>query len=182
LAFVSYLAIFFNTAYGVDKVSVGGLVAIASLFGSVLRPVGGLIADRIGGVAVLRVVFVLFAVLAFGVAAAPPLAIGQVLVFAAVGALGAGNGAVFQIVPQRFGNEIGIVTGIVGAAGGIGGFYLPNLLGVLRAASGTFAGGFIAFGTLALVGAVLITLRGRIWSATFLQRTTTSYAFAIEEG
>ena len=182
LAFVSYLAIFFNTAYGVDKVSVGVLVGIASLFGSVLRPIGGLIADSVGGVAVLRVIFVLFAVLAFGIATAPPLAIGQLLVFAAVGTLGAGNGAVFQIVPQRFGKEIGIVTGIVGAAGGIGGFYLPNLLGVLRASTGTFASGFITFGALALFGAILITLRGRIWSGTFLLGKPTSYAFAIEEG
>ena len=104
------------------------------------------------------------------------------MVFAAVGALGAGNGAVFQIVPQRFGKEIGIVTGIVGAAGGIGGFYLPNLLGVLRASTGTFASGFITFGALAVFGAILITLRGRIWSGTFLLGKPTSYAFAIEEG
>ncbi len=83
---------------------------------------------------------------------------------------------------ERFGKEIGIVTGIVGAAGGIGGFYLPNLLGLLRAASGTFASGFITFGVLALVGAVFITIRGRIWSATFLRRISRSYAFAIEEG
>jgi MFS transporter, NNP family, nitrate/nitrite transporter len=182
LAFVSYLAIFFNTAYGVDKVSVGVLVAVASLFGSVLRPIGGLIADRVGGVAVLRVIFVLFAGLALGIATGPPLAIGQLLVFAAVGALGAGNGAVFQIVPQRFGKEIGIVTGIVGAAGGLGGFYLPNLLGVLRASTGTFASGFITFGALALSGAILIMLRGRVWSGTFLLGKPTSYAFAIEEG
>jgi NNP family nitrate/nitrite transporter-like MFS transporter len=182
LAFVSYLAIFFNTAYGVDKVSVGLLVAIASLFGSVSRPIGGLIADRVGGVPVLRVIFIAFAALAFCIALAPPLAIGQIFVFAAVGCLGAGNGAVFQIVPQRFGKEIGIVTGLVGAAGGIGGFYLPNLLGILRAASGTFSSGFITFGTLALVGAILITLRGRVWSGTFLLGRPTSYAFAIEEG
>jgi NNP family nitrate/nitrite transporter-like MFS transporter len=101
--------------------------------------------------------------LAFGIALAPPLAFGQVLVFAAVGCLGAGNGAVFQIVPQRFGNEIGIVS-------------------VLRAASGTFASGFITFGALALLGAILITLRGRVWSGTFLLGRPTSYAFAIEEG
>jgi NNP family nitrate/nitrite transporter-like MFS transporter len=182
LAFVSYLAIFFNTAYDVDKVHVGVLVAIASLCGSVLRPVGGLIADRVGGVIVLRVVFVVFACLALGIAVAPPLAIGQLLVFAAAATLGTGNGAVFQIVPQRFGKEIGIVTGIVGAAGGIGGFYLPNLLGVLRSATGTFTSGFLTFGALSLLGAILITLRGRVWTTTFLVRRGTSYAFAIEEG
>ncbi|MGD0471820.1 MAG: hypothetical protein ABSB70_01200 [Candidatus Velthaea sp.] len=147
-----------------------------------LRPIGGLIADRVGGVPVLRVVFIAFAALAFGIALAPPLAIGQILVFAAVGCLGAGNGAVFQIVPQRFGKEIGIITGIVGAAGGIGGFYLSNLLGISRAASGTFASGFITFAALALLGAVLITLRGRVWSGTFLIGRPATFTFAIEEG
>lgn len=182
LGFVSYLAIFFNTAYSVDKVAVGLLVATASLMGSALRPVGGYIADRVGGVAVLRVVFVGFAFLAFAIATAPPLAIGQLLVFAAVGLLGAGNGAVFQIVPQRFANEIGIVSGIVGAAGGLGGFYLPNLLGILRASTGTFAAGFITFGIIALVGAVMITVMGRVWAGSFLTGRRTAFAFAIEEG
>lgn len=170
LAMVSYLAIFFNTAYNVDKVSVGILVAIASLFGSVLRPVGGYIADRIGGVPLLRVIFVVFAGLCVGIATAPPLSLCQLLVFAAVGCLGMGNGAVFQIVPQRFPAEIGVVTGLVGAAGGLGGFYLPNVLGLLRAGTGTFASGFIAFGTLALCGAIAITIVGRLWSGTFLVR------------
>ena len=182
LGFVSYLAIFFNTAYGVDKVQVGWLVATASLFGSVLRPIGGYIADRIGGVAVLRVVFVLFGALAIAIATAPPLAVVSLLVFAAVGALGAGNGAVFQIVPQRFPKDIGIVTGIVGAAGGLGGFYLPNLLGLLRASTGTFASGFITFGVLALCGGLLITVMGRVWQRTFLTGERTSFAFAVEEG
>jgi NNP family nitrate/nitrite transporter-like MFS transporter len=169
LALVSYLAIFFNTAYGVDKVKVGVLVALAALFGSVLRPIGGYVSDRIGGVVVVRAVYVAFALCAFAIAFAPPLAACAVLVFIATGLLGMGNGAIFQIVPQRFSAEIGIVTGIVGAAGGLGGFYLPNVIGQLRAMSGTFASGFIAFGVLALVGAALVTVRGRVWSTTFLR-------------
>jgi NNP family nitrate/nitrite transporter-like MFS transporter len=164
-------------------VSVGVLVAIASLFGSVLRPVGGYIADRIGGIEVARGVLVAFAILSIGIALAPPLSVCQLLVFAAVGCLGMGNGAIFQIVPQRFPGEIGIVTGVVGAAGGLGGFYLPNLLGILRASTGTFASGFICFGTLAIVGAIALTLMGRVWNATFLQPgKKTNFAFALEEG
>jgi MFS transporter, NNP family, nitrate/nitrite transporter len=183
LAMVSYLAIYFNTAYNVDKVSVGVLVAIASLFGSVLRPIGGYISDRVGGVALLRVMYVVFGVLCVGIAFSPPLAICQLLVFAAVGSLGMMNGAVFQIVPQRFPTEIGVVTGIVGAAGGIGGFYLPNLLGLLRASTGTFASGFICFGTLSLIGAIAIVLVGRMWNSTFLTPgEKTNFAFALEEG
>jgi NNP family nitrate/nitrite transporter-like MFS transporter len=183
LAMVSYLAIYFNTAYNVDKVSVGVIVAIASFVGSLLRPVGGYISDRIGGVALLRVMYVVFAVICVGISFQPSLAVCELLVYAGVGSLGMMNGAVFQIVPQRFPVEIGIVTGIVGAAGGIGGFYLPNLLGILRAQTGTFASGFICFGTLSLVGAIAIVLVGRVWNTTFLTPgERTNFAFAVEEG
>ena len=63
-----------------------------------------------------------------------------VLLFLGMGLLGMGNGSVFQLVPQRFPKEIGVMTGIVGAAGGIGGFFLPNLLGGLKQLTGSFAG------------------------------------------
>jgi len=181
LALVSYLAIYFNTAYGVDKVHVGMLVAAASLAGSVLRPVGGFVADRIGGVVLAPIVLVVFAIGALVVATQPPLGTCAFVVFAMTGALGMGNGAIFQIVPQRFPREIGIVTGIVGAAGGLGGFYLPNLLSVMRAHTGTFASGFVTFAALAIAGAILLTLAGRGWSASFLSRGRTSFAFALEE-
>jgi NNP family nitrate/nitrite transporter-like MFS transporter len=181
LALVSYLAIYFNTAYGVDKVHVGMLVAAASLAGSVLRPVGGLIADRIGGIVLAPIVLIVFAVGALIVATQPPLGTCAFVVFVMTGALGMGNGAIFQIVPQRFSKEIGIVTGIVGAAGGLGGFYLPNLLSILRAHTGTFASGFITFAGIAIAGAILLALAARSWNATFLSRGRTSFAFALEE-
>lgn len=181
LALVSYLAIYFNTAYGIDKVHVSYLVAIASLMGSLLRPVGGWIADRIGGIVLAPIVLVVFALCAFAVAIQPPLAVCAIVVFVMTGALGMGNGAIFQIVPQRFPAEIGIITGIVGAAGGIGGFYLPNLLAILRSQTGTFASGFITFASIAIVGAVLLAVIGRTWSITFLRGGRTSFAFALEE-
>ncbi len=68
-----------------------------------------------------------------GMAALPSLSAGTALLFAVMVALGMGNGCVFQLVPQRFPDEIGVVTGIVGAAGGLGGFVLPTLLGSLEA-------------------------------------------------
>jgi NNP family nitrate/nitrite transporter-like MFS transporter len=182
LALVSYLAIYFNTAYGIDAVRVSYLVAVASLLGSVLRPVGGFVADRVSGVVLGPIVLTVFALCALVVATQPPLALCALFVFVMTGALGMGNGAIFQVVPQRFPAQIGIVTGIVGAAGGLGGFYLPNLLALTRTATGTFASGFIIFAAIAVVGAVLLALVGRSWSTSFLGRERTAFAFSLEEG
>ncbi|BBP89981.1 hypothetical protein BsIDN1_35990 [Bacillus safensis] len=72
----------------------------------------------------------------------PALPVVIALLFAGMMCLGMGNGAVFQLVPQVFHKEIGIVTGIVGAAGGIGGFFLPNILGSLKELTGSYTFGF----------------------------------------
>src|SRR5207247_6043227 len=79
-----------------------------------------------------------------------------------LGALGAGNGAVFQLIPMRFAERMPLMTGIVGAAGGLGGFLLPSLLGVLRGATGSYRTGFLVFaavGGAALLQAVSIRFR-----------------------
>jgi nitrate/nitrite transporter NarK len=75
------------------------------------------------------------------VALMPRLSVAVAILFVAIGLLGMGNGAVFQLVPQRFPNRIGIVTGVVGAAGGLGGFFLPFVLGAVRDATGSYAAG-----------------------------------------
>jgi len=105
-----------------------------------------------------------------GMAALPSLALGTLLIFLAMGMLGMGNGAVFQLVPQRFPKEIGVVTGIVGAAGGLGGFFLPNLLGGLKQLTGSFAGSFLIFSMVG-VGCVVAMLRAsRSWQGSFVGR------------
>jgi NNP family nitrate/nitrite transporter-like MFS transporter len=93
-----------------------------------------------------------------------------VLLFLGMGALGMGNGSVFQLVPQRFPKEIGVLTGIVGAAGGVGGFFLPNLLGGLKQLTGTFAGGFLVFALVGFVCAGLLVVVSRTWERTFVGR------------
>jgi NNP family nitrate/nitrite transporter-like MFS transporter len=118
--------------------------------------------------------------MAFVVAARPSLGMCELAIFTLFGVLGTGNGAVFQIVPQRFPKEIGVLTGLVGAAGGVGGFCLPSLLGILKASSGTYASGWITFGAIAIGAAVALTIVGGVWNLTFMQRRTAALAFATE--
>jgi MFS transporter, NNP family, nitrate/nitrite transporter len=75
-----------------------------------------------------------------------------------------GNGAVFQLVPQRFPDRIGLVTGIVGAAGGLGGFFLPSVLGAIRDYSGTYAPGLALFTTAFVAGTFVLLELGNRWS------------------
>jgi NNP family nitrate/nitrite transporter-like MFS transporter len=85
-----------------------------------------------------------------------------------MGLLGMGNGSVFQLVPQRFPKEIGVITGVVGAAGGVGGFFLPNLLGGLKGLTGTFGAGFAVFAVTAAGCVGLLCLLRARWENTFL--------------
>src|SRR5262249_54093203 len=130
----------------------------------------GHLADRLGGVRLLVGLYVGVGLLMLRMSALPPLAAGTVLLFLGMGLLGMGNGAVFQLVPQRFAKEIGVVTGGVGAAGGVGGFFLPNLLGGLKQLPGSFAGGFFVFGFVGLGCAACLLYAARTWVREFLGR------------
>src|SRR4051812_36922000 len=89
--------------------------------------------------------------------------------FLGMGAIAPGNGAVFQLVPQRFPREIGVMTGIVGSAGGLGGFVLPTALGASKQATGSFSGGFLAFALVGgLGGALALAHASRGWRGIFL--------------
>jgi NNP family nitrate/nitrite transporter-like MFS transporter len=85
----------------------------------------------------------------------------------AMGALGMGNGAVFQLVPQRFRNEMGVMTGLVGMFGGVGGFYLASSLGLAKQWTGSYQIGFLGFAALALAALASLSLVKRKWRATW---------------
>jgi NNP family nitrate/nitrite transporter-like MFS transporter len=162
----SSLTIFFNAEYGLDPVVAGFFTAGCVFAGSLIRPVGGAIADRIGGLSTLLVVL---SVAAVGLIVAgfhlpnPWVALAVILV--AMMALGAGNGAVFQLAPVRFPKEIGVVTGLVGAMGGVGGFYLASTLGLAKQLTGQYQAGFLGFAGLAFValaGVAMLRLRSRM--------------------
>ena len=164
----SSLTIYFNSEYGLDPVIAGFFTAACVFAGSFIRPVGGALADRIGGVRTLSVVYVLAAagltVASFHMGS-PWLALG-VLMFSMM-ALGAGNGAVFQLAPQRFRKEIGVVTGFIGMTGGVGGFYLASSLGIARKLTGSYQIGFLAFAVLALLALVALIGLKNHWRAVW---------------
>ena len=111
----------------------GYFTAACVFAGSLVRPMGGALADRIGGIRTLLVMYMLAALFLVIVSFGMPSAGLALLVFIlGMGSLGVGNGAVFQLVPQRFRKEIGVMTGLVGMAGGIGGFYLAASLGYIK--------------------------------------------------
>jgi NNP family nitrate/nitrite transporter-like MFS transporter len=165
-----FLNSFFFLQYGLDKVQAGYFATACVIAGSFLRPVGGYLADRFGGIRMLTVLYLGVAAMMLGLSALPPLTVGTALMFMGMGMLGMGNGSVFQLVPQRFPKEIGVITGIVGAAGGLGGFFLPNLLLGLRQQTGTFFWGFLIFGLVSMGCMAVLIYVSRSWEGVFVSR------------
>jgi NNP family nitrate/nitrite transporter-like MFS transporter len=163
----SSLTIYFNDQYGLDPVLAGYFTAACVFAGSLVRPVGGAVADRIGGVRTLTAVYgcacLLLVIASIGLGAWMALGV----FVAAMLCLGMGNGAVFQLVPQRFRKEIGVMTGLVGMAGGLGGFYLAASLGYSKELTGDYRVGLLIFAGLALLAlAGLYGVKSR-WRTTW---------------
>jgi len=141
----SFLPIFLHDQYGYDRVTAGSITALGGLLGSFIRPLGGYTADRLGGIRVLPFVFGAIAATVAGVGWLPEAAWGVALLMAGLAAMGFGNGVVFQVVSDRFSKQMGLASGVIGAAGGIGGFLLPLSLGGLKDLTGTYATGLWCF-------------------------------------
>ncbi|MGA8706492.1 MAG: MFS transporter [Steroidobacteraceae bacterium] len=146
----SYVSLLLTTLYQLSKVDAGLVMAALSLTGAMVRPVGGFIADRLSGVKVLLALLAAISLCNFGFAALmPPLTGGIALLVALYFGFGLGNGATFQLVPHRWKGKTGVMTGIIGAAGGIGGFYLPVVMAMAKESTGSYQAGFATFGALA---------------------------------
>lgn len=171
----SSLTIYFHDQYGLDAVHAGYFTAACVFAGSLVRPIGGWLADRVGGIRSLSFMYVLAAlflvILSFGIAQQQ---LGLLTVVLAMAALGMGNGAVFQLVPQRFRKEIGVMTGLVGMAGGIGGFYLASSLGYSKQITGSYQVGLIIFAGLAVLALVGLSIVKNRWRTTWGASTVTS--------
>ncbi|OLS33548.1 NarK/NasA family nitrate transporter [Bacillus sp. MRMR6] len=166
----SFLSIFFVDQYQTTKVQAGDFVTICVAAGSFFRPVGGYIADKIGGARLLMILFVGVAITMLIVSQLPALPITIAVLFMGMLCLGMGNGAVFQLVPQRFSKEIGVITGIVGAAGGVGGFFVPNILGTLKQITGTYETGFIIIAAIGMSSLIILILAQISWKKSMVAK------------
>jgi NNP family nitrate/nitrite transporter-like MFS transporter len=166
----SFLSIFLRDQYGVSKVAAGDLTSLCVLAGSFLRPVGGMLSDKFGGVRMLMMLYGAVAVLALAVAQLPGMAVTVALFVILMACLGLGNGSVFQLVPQRFENRVGVATGILGAAGGVGGFFLPTMLGSLKQSTNTYASGLLVMAVFAVSALIILVVAQRGWVGRWIAR------------
>jgi NNP family nitrate/nitrite transporter-like MFS transporter len=164
------LVIYFTSQYGVTPIQAGNFAAVCTCVGAMLRPVGGAIADHIGGIRGLTIFYTGAAISLLGVAfITASIWSNLILLMMASGFFGMANGAVFQLLPQRFAREIGVMTGLVGCGGGIGGFLLATMLGYSKGLTGHYTAGLLIFDCLccvALGGLLVVKSRWRsTWGA-----------------
>lgn len=161
VGFCSILPLFFHDQYRLDGITAGSIVAVSGLVGSLIRPLGGYAADRIGGLRalMLSLPLIIGVVAVLGEVTG---AIGAVsLAVVAVGAMGVGNGIILQLASEWFSKQLGLASGIVGAAGGIGGFLLPLWLGTMKEVTGSYRTGLWMFAVVTAIawGTVLVAQR-----------------------
>jgi NNP family nitrate/nitrite transporter-like MFS transporter len=168
VGFASFLAILLGDQYGLTKIHAGELAALGVMAGSVIRPLGGLLADKFGGIRMLNVLFGVVALLAMGVAQLPSLNVAVGLFVVAMACLGLGNGSVFQLMPHRYGSRVGVATGILGAAGSFGGFFLPTLLGKMKDMFGNYSSGLSVLAALAVVALIMLSVVQSDWVGNWI--------------
>lgn len=163
IGLANFLPTYFHDQFAVTKVQAGQLTMLAALMGSAVRVVGGWAADKWGGVNTLTAVFgvVVFSIVlaAFPIGVASTTAIFMVC-FAA---LGAGNGALFQLVPLRWPLATAVAGSMIGEIGALGGSFIPNAMGLSKQATGSFFWGFISFAILAVIAFVILRIAQRNW-------------------
>ena len=161
VAMAGSLPIFLTDSFRLTPKLAGSWTALFIVLATAMRPIGGWLADKVGGRAVLTVVFpaVMLAAVCLGIGGTAAFAIGGAAMACAIGL---GNGAVFKLVPEYFPATVGSVTGLVGAAGGLGGFFPPLVLGLLKKSTGSFTLGFVFLGLFAVM--CLLVVRPKIFA------------------
>jgi len=159
VAMAIYLPIFLTEIFKLAPADAGLRTAGFVVLATVLRPIGGILADRIGGRKILLWVFPATAAMAVFLAC-PMMVTFTIGALGMAAVIGLGNGAVFKLVPEYFPQSVGAVTGLVGAAGGLGGFFPPLVLGAVWEATGTYAPGFVLLALFSVICFIVVFKSG----------------------
>jgi NNP family nitrate/nitrite transporter-like MFS transporter len=171
IGLASFLPTYFYDQFKVTKIEAGQLTMLATVMGSGVRVVGGYISDRVGGINTLSGVLVLVAIslVACGFAGSS-LAVTTLLFMLCFAALGAGNGALFQLVPLRWPLTTAVAGSMIGEVGALGGGFIPNAMGLSKQHSGTYLWGFVAFAVLAVAMLVMLRIVQIRWTRTWAEK------------
>ncbi len=168
LGLATFLPSFYYAQFHMTKVQAGTYTMLATLTGSATRIVGGWFADRIGGITTLSVVFLIAIAGLFGLMGTPTLGVTTALLMLCFAALGAGNGATFQLVPLRWPLTTAVAGGMIGEIGALGGSILPNVLAQSKQRTGSFATGFAAYAAFAVLVLLVLRFVSRRWTRTWI--------------
>jgi NNP family nitrate/nitrite transporter-like MFS transporter len=159
----TFLPSFFYAQFHVTKIQAGQLTTLAALMGSAVRILGGYLADRLGGIVTLSVVFIFAIAALLATSTAPSLTLTTILFMLCFSAFGAGNGALFQLVPLRWPLNTAVAGSMIGEIGALGGAILPNAMGLSKTYTGSFATGFIVYALLAAVVLIVLQVTQKKW-------------------
>lgn len=168
LGLATFLPSFYYSQFHVTKVQAGTLTVFATITGSITRVIGGWFADKLGGVTTLSVVFLVVIGTLFSLVNTPSLMTTTLLFMLCFAALGAGNGATFQLVPLRWPVTTAVAGGMIGEIGALGGSILPNVLAQSKQHTGRYGLGFIAYAVLATLILVMLRIVARTWMKTWV--------------
>jgi MFS transporter, NNP family, nitrate/nitrite transporter len=169
VAMAIYLPIFLTEIFQLTPKDAGMRTAGFVVLATAMRPVGGILADKVGGRAILRYVFPFTALMALFLAC-PMMITFTIGALGMAAAIGLGNGAVFKLVPEYFPGAVGSVTGLVGAAGGLGGFFPPLVLGLIKQSTGSFVWGFVLLAVFSLFCFAILMRQPRLQPAAAVVR------------
>ena len=171
IGLASFLPTYFYDQFKVTKIEAGQLTMLAALMGSAIRVVGGYISDRVGGINTLSSVLIVVAItLVMCGLAGTSLALTTLLFMLCFAALGAGNGALFQLVPLRWPLTTAVAGSMIGEIGALGGAIVPNAMGLSKQYAGTYLWGFVLFAVLAIAMLGMLRVMQLRWTRTWAEK------------